>query len=333
MQLHILLLLFLSLDSLAFPLKKDDINEFVEELREYSQLDLEEISNSLGSVNVSKKIIALMSRPPEKIKTWDEYRNLLVSRKRVQEGCKFIIANQDSLLKAKIRYGVPISIVSGIIGVETSYGKIKGNHEVLTALSSLAFHYPEDNQKRKKFFRYQLKEFLLMANKQGMDINSYKGSYAGALGIPQFMPDNYRRLAVDFNDDGKVDIINNVDDAIGSIGNFLRYHGWIRNGAILVSIPEHELITKIGIKINPSRVNGTLSELSPKWQNSDALSNEKGSAILGTTSVSLLEQSEDKKLKQWFGFQNFFTLFRYNPRLFYALAVASLANELNQCEI
>ena len=333
MKFYFLLLLILSLDSRAFPLKKDIIDDFVEELRVYPQLDLVDINNSLQNVNVSKKIIDLMSRPPEKTKTWTKYRKLLVSQERIDQGCKFITNNKNSLKEAKIKYGVPESIIAGIIGVETSYGKIKGNHEVLTALSTLAFHYPKGNEKRKKFFRYQLKEFLLMAHKQGMELTSYKGSYAGALGIPQFMPDNYRRLAVDFNDDGQVDIVNNSEDAIGSIGNFLRYHGWIPNDAILISLPDHERITRTGLQLNPSKVNSTLNKLVPKWRNMDALVDEKERLNFGSTLVSLLEQKEGEKIKQWLGFKNFYTLFRYNPRLFYALAVASLANELTQCEI
>ena len=273
-----------------------------------------------------------MSRPPEKTKTWTQYRNLLVSEQRIDQGCSFLKDNLNTFRQAETRYGVPSSIIAGIIGVETSYGKIKGNHDVLTALATLAFHYPVDSPKRRKFFRYQLKEFLLMAHKQGRDFDSYRGSYAGALGIPQFMPDNYRRLAVDFDKDGKIDIINNVEDAIGSIGNFLRYHGWIPNETVFVAIPKSNHLKGNKIEFNPSRTNTTLVELIPEWQKIRFVQKGHLDRNHDSKSVALLEQSEQGHKKQWLAFENFFTLFRYNPRLFYAMAVASLADALNECE-
>ncbi len=332
MRLAILILSIASFDLLAFPLSNETIEEFVEELKVYPQLDLQKVSNSLQNVKISKKIIGLMNKPPEKTKTWTQYRSLLVSEQRIEQGCSFLKENLKTFQEAETRYGVPLSIIAGIIGVETSYGKIKGNHDVLTALATLAFHYPVDSPKRKKFFRYQLKEFLLMADKHGRDFNSYRGSYAGALGIPQFMPDNYRRLAVDFDKDGKIDLIDNVEDAIGSIGNFLRYHGWIPNEAVIRVIPKSSHLIGKKIEPNPSKTNTTLVELMPNWRENKFL--QTGIPNLNRdTLVALLEQTEKGSLKQWLGFENFFTLFHYNPRLFYALAVASLADALNQCEI
>ncbi len=333
MRLAILILSIVTFDLLAFSLANETIEEFVEELKVYPQLDLLKVSNSLHNVKISKKIIGLMDRPAEKTKTWTQYRSLLVGEKRVQQGCSFLKENLKTFREAEVRYGVPSSIIAGIVGVETFYGKIKGNHDVFTALATLAFHYPKDNPKRKNFFRYQLKEFLLMADKHGRDFNSYRGSYAGALGIPQFMPDNYRRLAVDFNKDGKIDIINNVEDAIGSIGNFLRYHGWIPNEAVISVIPKSSHIKSAKIESNPSRTNTTLVELVPDWRETKFVQTGNTDGNLDSTLVALLEQSEEGDVKQWLGFENFFTLFHYNPRLFYALAVASLADALKECEI
>lgn len=319
----------MSLHLSASTLFNEEIDAFVNELNEHPQLDQREIREALQNIKISKKILTLMSKPAEKTKTWTQYRELLVSQQRIAEGCRFINVNKKTLLEAEKKYGVSSSIIAGIIGVETSYGKIKGNHNVFTALSTLAFRYPKNNSKRKKFFRYQLKEFLLMANSQRVNFNDYKGSYAGALGIPQFMPDNYRRLAVDFNRDGKIDIIGNVEDAIGSIGNFLRFHGWIPDQEVFFAIPKAHHVRASNIKYNPSATNTTLNELIPDWQKIERLLKmEKGKF----TPVSLLKLDEGGKKKQWLGFENFFTLFHYNPRLFYALAVASLARELNQCE-
>ena len=331
MRLVLLILIVLSFDLPAFPLAKETIKEFVEELKAYPQLDLEKIDSSLQNVKISKKIIALMGSPPEKTKTWDQYKSLLVSEQRIERGCRFLKKNKEIFRKAETRYGVPASIIASIIGVETYYGKIKGNHDVLTALATLAFHYPLDNPKRKKFFRYQLKEFLVMADRQGRDFNSYRGSYAGALGIPQFMPDNYRRLAVDFDKDGKIDIINSVQDAVGSIGNFLRYHGWVPNESVIITVPKSNHLNTNNIELNPSRTNITLSELIPNWQKIKYFQTIISDFNHDSASVALLEQSEDGNIQQWLGFENFFTLFRYNPRLFYALAVASLADALNEC--
>ncbi len=331
MRLVLLILIVSSCDLFAFSLTEETIKEFVEELNAYPQLDLEKIDSSLKNVKISEKIIALMDSPPEKTKTWDQYRSLLVSQQRIEQGCRFLKEHEEIFRKAEIRYGVPASIIASIIGVETSYGKIKGNHDVLTALATLAFHYPSDNLKRKNFFRYQLKEFLVMADRQGRDFNSYKGSYAGALGIPQFMPDNYRRLAVDFDKDGKIDIINSVQDAVGSIGNFLRYHGWAPNESVIVFVPKSNHLNRNNLELNPSRTNISLAKLIPNWQKIKYFQTAISDFNYDSASVALLEQSEDGRIKQWLGFRNFFTLFRYNPRLFYALAVASLADALNEC--
>ena len=149
----------MSFDLPAFPLAKETIKEFVEELKAYPQLDLEKIDSSLQNVKISKKIIALMGSPPEKTKTWDQYKSLLVSEQRIERGCRFL-KNKEIFRKAETRYGVPASIIAAIIGVETYYGKIKGNHDVLTALATLAFHYPLDNPKKEKnFFVTSLKSF------------------------------------------------------------------------------------------------------------------------------------------------------------------------------
>ena len=167
MRLVLLILIVLSSDLLAFPLAKETIKDFVEELKIYPQLDLEKIDSSLQNIKISEKIIALMSSPPEKTKTWDQYRSLLVGEQRIRQGCRFLRKNKEIFREADTRYGVPASIIASIIGVETYYGKIKGNHDVLTALATLAFHYPLDNPKEKKFFVTSLKNFYLWLTDKG----------------------------------------------------------------------------------------------------------------------------------------------------------------------
>lgn len=166
-------------------------------------------------------IISIMDRPGES-KPWYQYRTSMVTDSKIARGKKFLSQNRKYLDKAEYQYGVPKSVVLGILGVETVYGANKGNFRALDALATLAFGYP----RRAEYFQNELAEFILMTQEQGLSPTSVKSSYAGAMGYPQFMPSSFRKWAVDFDGDGRIDLNNSPADAIGSIANYLYQHGW-----------------------------------------------------------------------------------------------------------
>ena len=173
-----------------------------------------------------------MNRQPEGTMTWSKYKEMLVTDERVDSGKQFIYAYKQDLMRAEDIYGVPAEIIASIIGIETKYGRITGNIRVLDSLTTLSFDYP----RRSKFFKIQLEEFLLLTQEEGLDPSEVKGSIAGAMGFGQFMPDSYRNYAVDFDFDGKRDILNNPVDSIGSVANFLNKKGkWEPNTEVVVA--------------------------------------------------------------------------------------------------
>jgi len=159
---------------------------------------------------------------PAEIAPWPDYRAIFVNPRRIEGGIAFWTAQEALLARAEREYGVPAEIIVAIIGVETFYGRIPGRWRVVEALATLAFDYPP----RANFFRGELENYLLLARDSGLDVFSVRGSYAGAIGLPQFMPGSLRRYAVDFDGDGAIDLSRNTADAIGSVANFLKQHGW-----------------------------------------------------------------------------------------------------------
>ena len=200
---------------------RPDVIDFIEMMHNKHGLDKEELKELFSSVNFQERVVRIMNRQPEGTMTWSSYKNMMVTDERVDSGKQFISEYKKDLKRAEDIYGVPASIIASIIGIETRYGKITGNIRVLDSLSTLSFDYP----RRAKFFKVQLEEFLLLAEEENWDPSNIKGSIAGAMGFGQFMPDSYRNYAVDFDFDGKRDILNNPVDAIGSVANFLNKKG------------------------------------------------------------------------------------------------------------
>ncbi len=191
------------------------------------QFSAAQVDEAMSSATRIDRILTIMTKPAEG-KQWYEYRPQFVVDSTISRGAKFKQQHGNALWRAEQQYGVPQSIILGILGVETGFGQNKGSFRTVDALSTLAFGYP----RRSAYFTDELANLLVLAREQGLSANSYKGSYAGALGYPQFMPSNIRKLAVDFNQDGKVDIINDPVDAIGSIAHYLSVNGWQRNEPI-----------------------------------------------------------------------------------------------------
>ena len=206
------------------------LRAFIADMATKHDLDAAELTRLLNHAHAQPKIIAAMRRPAE-AKPWHQYRELFLTPTRIQQGAAFWANAQPWLNKAEEQFGVPAEIIVGIIGVETQYGQHKGKFKVLDALATLAFNYPE----RAEFFRSELENFILLVREEKLDPLTLTGSYAGAMGTPQFMPSSYRRFAVDFDGDGKKDLIDSTADAIGSVANYFKSHQWHPGQAVVAS--------------------------------------------------------------------------------------------------
>jgi membrane-bound lytic murein transglycosylase B len=205
------------------------IPEFIDEMVAKHQFKRDELENVFVRAQHHAAVIDAISRPAT-IKPWPEYRAAFVNRKRVRFGLEFWNKYRQTLRRAERKYGVPQEIIVAVIGVETIYGQNAGNFLVLDALTTLAFDYP----RRADFFRGELENYLLLVREQQFDLLSVRGSYAGAMGIPQFMPSSYRNYAVDFNGNRKTDLFREGSDAIGSVANYLQGYGWISGEPVAV---------------------------------------------------------------------------------------------------
>ena len=171
-----------------------------------------------------------VAKPAEKTKTWDDYKAIFLKNKRIVDGKKFIKKNIDTLERAEKEFGVPKEIITAILGVETNFGNNMGGYRVIDSLTTLGF----DDPRRSKFFRSELIQLFILTRENNLDILKIKGSYAGAMGYSQFISSSYRAYAIDYDGDGYVDLFNSIDDAIGSIANYLKRHGWKKEGKIVV---------------------------------------------------------------------------------------------------
>ena len=309
-----LILLFLS-PARADLLQRAEVASFIRDMVAEYDYDAEELNDILGSVQLSEKVIAAISRPAEAL-PWYRYRSIFIKPSRVRGGVEFWRRNQAQLERARDLYGVPVEIMVAIIGVETKYGRITGSFKVINSLSTLAFDYP----KRSKFFTGELKHYLLLTREQSLDPHVLKGSYAGAMGIPQFIPSSYRAYAVDFDDDGLTDIWENPTDAIGSVGNYFKLHGW-REGAGIITpatIPERDISGLLTKGLEPvlsaadMATGGVIAE------------NE----IDAAEKVKLLQLENQDGYEYWLALHNFYVITRYNHSALYAMAVYQLADAI-----
>ena len=200
---------------------RDEVKAFIDEVVKrhgFKSAELTRLFSKVQRIDPTLKLIL----PGEQRPSWDDYRAQFVNETRVANGLAFWKENRRSLKRAEEKYGVPAQIIVAIIGVETNYGRNMGRYRVIDALSTLAFDYPP----RASFFRGELEQYLLLAREERLNVFATRGSYAGAIGIPQFMPGSLRRYAVDFNGDGRIDLTRSSADAVGSVANFLKQHGW-----------------------------------------------------------------------------------------------------------
>ena len=272
-----------------------DSKKIIDELVEIHGFKKSYVEEVFKNATKQQKIIDSISKPAEFTWTWERYKKLFIEDKRIKNGKKFIKQNIDTLNRAEKEFGVPKEIIVSILGVETRYGKIMGSYRVIDSLTTLGLDYP----RRSAFFKDELVKFFLLTRENNLDIYSIKGSYAGAMGYGQFISSSYRAYAVDFDGDDDIDLFNSVDDAIGSIANYLKVHGWKKNG-------------KIVTKSSPNNV-------SEVYKPHDSLSK--------FIPLSFNEGGEEN---YFIGDDNFVAITKYNRSHFYAMAIYYLAEEFKK---
>jgi membrane-bound lytic murein transglycosylase B len=307
---------------------RPEVRSFVEELAAERQLPLNPMVKALESSRYNATVSRLIAPAPpgKKIwRSWLTYRSRFVEPKRIGWGVDFYNENRDLLNQASQRFGVPAPIIASIIGVETLYGRNMGNFRVLDALATLAFDYPDPNKpERATMFRGQLADFLTLVMKDKLDLET-QGSYAGAIGMPQFMPTSIMHYAVDGDENGHIDLTNNTQDAIMSVGSFLAQHGWQRGLPVFapVALPADPTALVDG-GLEPKQSWATLSAAGARLQ-PGASATGWGSQPLGV--VDLVEEARGTAQYR-VGTPNFFALTKYNRSYFYATSVADLATEI-----
>jgi membrane-bound lytic murein transglycosylase B len=301
----------------AVSLDDPRVQAFAERVAAKHSLDLQSVNDLLDKGRKDQRVIEAYKRPAES-KPWFEYRKIFITDKRIEGGAKFWMENAALLERAEATYGVPASVIVAIIGVETFFGRYKGKIRVLDALMTLAFHDP----KREKFFKRELEEFLLLAREGSVEPLQVHGSYAGAMGIPQFISSSYRAYSVDFDGDGRRDLGGSVADAIGSVGAYLGKHGWQRGARITgrarLTKPGAADIAQKGYK--PHTTVGALRKAGASGV--EGVADNAKAALVGLE----LEQGKE----YWIGLKNFYVITRYNHSPLYAMAVYQLSRAIEE---
>ena len=292
--------------------------DFARGMEQRHGFNADTLLNQFAQTRPNAKVLQLIKPPASPTqRSWERYRPRFLNSVRIDGGVRFWQENRTALTRARALYGVPEEVIVAIIGVETVYGRNTGSFSVLEALATLAFNYP----RRADFFREELEQFFLLARENNMDASTIKGSFAGAIGIPQFMPGSQRRYAVDFDGNQQIDLSNSVDDAIGSVARFLEQHGWqadqpVAMPAQISGEPDRALIEagiRPSLKASDLAQRGITGEVDKE-------------AIL--TLIDLV--SPGRATEYWLGYENFYVITRYNRSSFYAMSVFQLAEEIRK---
>ena len=289
----------------------------IDELIQEHGFDEQYVLNIFENMKFLPELIESISRPAERTKTWPEYRKIFVTNKRIAAGVLFAKQHEEIINRAASEMGIPKKILLGILGVETSFGRIQGNYKVVDSLYTLATGYPP----RSKFFRSELINLFYLCREEGFSILDIKGSYAGAMGPPQFISSSYRNYAVDGNADGKVDLFNSWDDVLMSIGNYLKENGWEESGPIYSRYPANELIlSKLSSKtIRPT---STIQDLIDQGIRIDGFEKDDIAQLIR------LDGFDDRD-DSYIGHHNFYVITTYNRNVMYALVVIQLGEAID----
>lgn len=297
--------------------QREDVRGFIEEMYEKHGFDRNRLLRLFGQAQPQPKAIqAILPLKDPSVRSWQAYRTRFVEPSRIEGGLRFWEANAPMLEAARRTYGVPEEIIVAIIGIETIYGRNMGKYPALATLATLAFDYPP----RADLFRRELEALLLLARESRRSPIAYSGSYAGALGMPQFLPSSIRNWGVDFDEDGQVDLAASSADAIGSVANFLASHGWETGSPIVASA------SAAGERIGELIDAGILPRFTPVEMAAYGVSPATDAPQLPCALIDLVTPGETTEY--WLGYRNFYVITRYNRSSFYAMTVYALSQEL-----
>jgi membrane-bound lytic murein transglycosylase B len=302
----------------AIDTHRADVKEFIAHMASADDFKKRPLRKLLKAAQSQPAILDAMEKPAEKAKQWFEYRPIFLTERRIKEGTDFWLAHRQALDQASVRSGVAPEYLAAILGVETYYGRLTGSYRVIDALATLAFDFPA----RSKFFRDELEQYLLLTRDMHVDPLTLKGSYAGAMGAPQFMPSNYRKYAVDANADGRIDLWSNWADVCASVGNFLKEKGWNAGEPVLTdATADPEKVADLdGRKL---ALSDTVGSLMAKGLNFES--------PLPAEAPALLIAADESDGVHWrVGYNNFYVITRYNHSALYAMAVYELASAVKQ---
>ncbi len=305
------------------------VSEFIDEMSKEHGFDREQLRTQFGRAHYIDAVVKLINPPPAgKAKNWTAYHDRFIEPQRLQAGVAFWNGHEEVLRRAEAEFGVPAEIIVGIIGVETFYGRDVGRFRVVDALTTLAFAYPDtpNRDARKSYFRNELRQVLLYARENDLDPFTLNGSFAGAIGWPQFMPGSIRKFAVDFDGDGKIDLRNSPVDAIGSVASFLSHHGW-QTGLPLV----------YPAAVSPVADAGWPAMIGQGLEAKYTLTQLKAAGVNVALTVpdaipyGLVDlQDGERPTRFWIGTANFYAITQYNRSFFYAMAVIDLGQAVGQ---
>jgi len=298
--------------------------EFIQATAKRFNIPADEISNTLAQAKYKQSIVNAMARPAESTRTWAQYRPIFLTDSRIRQGRQYLEENRADVMAVSQKTGVPAEVILAIMGVETGWGGNMGSHNVLDALYTLAFYYPVINGKtnpaRSAFFTDELSQLFALAKEEGFDVRTLKGSYAGAMGLGQFMPSSYRKYAVDGNGDGRRDLFTSKQDAFASVANYFVGFGWQ---------PQKPVFVRANAK--PDTAPFKPENWEPAYSLADLAS--KGytpNAAVEDLPATLLTLEGAQGLEHWIGFKNFWVITRYNRSPMYAMAVWQLSQEIAQ---
>lgn len=303
------------------PVPHPGVEEFAAKAAAEHDLDEQAVLELLQQAEFKQSIVDAISRPAES-KPWYDYRPIFLTQKRIDAGVVFWNENKERISKAAERYQVDPQYIVAIIGVETSYGRNTGSYRVLDALATLSFHYPDTGNDRSAFFSSELMNFLVLGQEESLPLNEVTGSYAGAMGLGQFMPSSYRAYAVDLDGDGRRDLWSSLDDIIGSVANYLHVHGWAYEEPVAMKATRSADADMSLVAERDYKVKHSVADLAAGGFVA------AGADPAAMATVTGLEEKTGEEY--WLTFKNFYVITRYNRSPLYAMAVYELSEEIRK---
>ncbi len=294
-----------------------ELGSFIQEMVQKHGLPEEELVRWFAQTSIRHDVLAAIRSPKEAL-PWHRYRELFVTQPSAERGARFWREHAQTLARAEREFGVDAATIVAILGIETQYGRNGGRYPVMETLATLMLEYP----RRGSFFRRELEQYLLLTREHKFDPLALRGSYAGAIGVPQFIPSSYRRYAIDFDNDQRIDLVGSYDDAIGSVASYFKQHGWQQGTPVIADVElDGELIAwlaKLGDRpVVPIRYLLGYGVLPLDYGNIDQ-------------SAALIRLEEPGRAVYRLGYNNFYVITRYNRNHNYAMAVYELARSIRR---